>query len=48
MKQLELLRPGESEWNRENRFTRWTDVELNTGETHMRHREGSVATTEAG
>lgn len=25
---LVLLRHGESEWNRENRFTGWTDVEL--------------------
>ena len=23
-----LLRHGESTWNRENRFTRWTDVDL--------------------
>jgi len=29
MKQLVLLRHGESQWNRENRFTGWTDVELN-------------------
>lgn len=28
MKQIVLLRHGESEWNRENRFTGWTDVEL--------------------
>ena len=25
---LILLRHGESQWNRENRFTRWTDVDL--------------------
>ena len=25
---LVLLRHGESEWNLENRFTGWTDVEL--------------------
>jgi 2,3-bisphosphoglycerate-dependent phosphoglycerate mutase len=28
MKKLVLLRHGESEWNRENRFTGWTDVTL--------------------
>jgi 2,3-bisphosphoglycerate-dependent phosphoglycerate mutase len=28
MKKLVLLRHGESEWNRENRFTGWTDVGL--------------------
>jgi 2,3-bisphosphoglycerate-dependent phosphoglycerate mutase len=28
MKQLVLLRHGESEWNKENRFTGWTDVGL--------------------
>ena len=28
MKTLVLLRHGESEWNRENRFTGWTDVDL--------------------
>src|SRR5512145_2243163 len=28
MKTLVLLRHGESTWNRENRFTGWTDVDL--------------------
>ncbi len=28
MKTLVLLRHGESDWNRENRFTGWTDVDL--------------------
>lgn len=28
MKQLILLRHGQSEWNLENRFTGWTDVDL--------------------
>ena len=28
MKTLVLLRHGESEWNLENRFTGWTDVDL--------------------
>jgi bisphosphoglycerate-dependent phosphoglycerate mutase family 1 len=26
--QLVLLRHGESEWNKDNRFTGWTDVDL--------------------
>ena len=28
MKQIVLLRHGESAWNKENRFTGWTDVDL--------------------
>ena len=28
MKKLVLLRHGESAWNKENRFTGWTDVDL--------------------
>ena len=28
MKKIILLRHGESQWNLENRFTGWTDVEL--------------------
>jgi 2,3-bisphosphoglycerate-dependent phosphoglycerate mutase len=28
MKKLVLLRHGESEWNKDNRFTGWTDVDL--------------------
>lgn len=28
MKKLVLIRHGESKWNKENRFTGWTDVEL--------------------
>ena len=28
MKQIVLLRHGESVWNKENRFTGWTDVPL--------------------
>jgi 2,3-bisphosphoglycerate-dependent phosphoglycerate mutase len=37
MHTLVLLRHGESTWNRENRFTGWTDVELtDTGVTQAR------------
>ena len=28
MKRIVLLRHGESQWNRENKFTGWTDVDL--------------------
>lgn len=28
MKKLVLVRHGESQWNKENRFTGWTDVDL--------------------
>jgi 2,3-bisphosphoglycerate-dependent phosphoglycerate mutase len=28
MKKIVLLRHGESSWNKENRFTGWTDVDL--------------------
>src|SRR6202158_3400315 len=31
MHRLVLLRHGESTWNKENRFTGWTDVELSDG-----------------
>ena len=31
MPALVLLRHGESEWNKENRFTGWTDVDLSQG-----------------
>ncbi len=37
MHKLVLLRHGESVWNRENRFTGWTDVDLtDTGRTQAR------------
>lgn len=34
MKTLVLLRHGESDWNRENRFTGWTDVDLSEKGRH--------------
>ena len=52
MKKIVLLRHGESEWNRENRFTGWTDVDLSekgvaeaarAGETLLREGRASVS-----
>ncbi|MBN2001940.1 MAG: 2,3-diphosphoglycerate-dependent phosphoglycerate mutase [Anaerolineae bacterium] len=40
MMKLTLLRHGESEWNRENRFSGWTDVDLSD--------QGKVEAREAG
>ena len=40
MKRIVLLRHGESQWNRENRFTGWTDVDLSD--------RGRAEATEAG
>ncbi len=38
MKRIVLLRHGESVWNRENRFTGWTDVDLSEqGEVEAAH-----------
>ncbi|SNB75272.1 phosphoglycerate mutase [Arboricoccus pini] len=39
MRQLVLLRHGQSTWNRENRFTGWTDVDL----SEQGHREAERA-----
>jgi 2,3-bisphosphoglycerate-dependent phosphoglycerate mutase len=40
MHKLILLRHGESDWNRENRFTGWTDVDLSTKGIEEAHRAG--------
>ena len=40
MKKLVLLRHGESEWNKQNRFTGWTDVDLSV--------QGVIEADEAG
>lgn len=40
MKKLVLLRHGESEWNKQNRFTGWTDVDLSN--------QGVIEAEEAG
>jgi 2,3-bisphosphoglycerate-dependent phosphoglycerate mutase len=42
MKQLVLLRHGESVWNRENRFTGWTDVDLTEQGIAEARRAGSA------
>ncbi|HEY2381590.1 MAG TPA: 2,3-diphosphoglycerate-dependent phosphoglycerate mutase [Terriglobia bacterium] len=40
MKTLVLLRHGESTWNRENRFTGWTDVDLSPAGVEEAHAAG--------
>ncbi len=40
MHPLTLLRHGESDWNRENRFTGWTDVDLSPAGAEEAHRAG--------
>ena len=40
MRKLVLLRHGESEWNKQNRFSGWTDVDLS--------REGILEAEKAG
>ena len=40
MIRLVLLRHGESTWNRENRFTGWTDVDLTEKGSGRRTRRG--------
>jgi 2,3-bisphosphoglycerate-dependent phosphoglycerate mutase len=39
---LILLRHGESIWNRENRFTGWTDVDLSTRGTEEAHKAAEL------
>lgn len=42
MKKVVLLRHGESEWNKENRFTGWTDVALNENGVREAVEAGSI------
>jgi 2,3-bisphosphoglycerate-dependent phosphoglycerate mutase len=42
MHKLILLRHGESDWNRENRFTGWTDVDLSQAGIEEARRSGQV------
>ncbi len=40
MYRLVLIRHGESEWNKENRFTGWTDVDLSENGVNEAHEAG--------
>lgn len=42
MYKVVLLRHGESDWNRENRFTGWTDVDLSEKGTEEAHQAGKT------
>src|SRR5258708_35434933 len=42
MHKLVLLRHGESDWNRENRFTGWTDVDLSQKGVEEARAEGRL------
>ena len=42
MKKIVLLRHGESAWNRENRFTGWTDVDLTENGVGEAYRAGEL------
>lgn len=46
MKKLVLLRHGESTWNRENRFTGWTDVDLTDRGVEEARRAGRLLAEE--
>jgi len=43
---LVLIRHGESTWNKENRFTGWTDVELSDKGREEAHEGGRVLKAE--
>lgn len=42
MRSLVLLRHGESDWNRENRFTGWTDIDLSEAGLAEAHEAGRL------
>ena len=42
MKKVVLIRHGESQWNKENRFTGWTDVDLTEYGTHEAVKAGEL------
>jgi 2,3-bisphosphoglycerate-dependent phosphoglycerate mutase len=43
---LVLLRHGESDWNKENRFTGWTDIDLNEKGIEEAHQAGKLLLAE--
>jgi 2,3-bisphosphoglycerate-dependent phosphoglycerate mutase len=47
MYKIVLLRHGESTWNKENRFTGWTDVELTEQGGAEAHAAGQLRKGEA-
>jgi 2,3-bisphosphoglycerate-dependent phosphoglycerate mutase len=46
MKKVVLLRHGESSWNKENRFTGWTDVDLSEKGVQEAHEAGQTLRNE--
>ena len=46
MVKLVLLRHGESQWNLENRFTGWTDVDLTPKGEQEAQTSGKILTEE--
>ena len=46
MKRLVMLRHGESVWNKENRFTGWTNVDLSEKGVEEAHKAGQLLRTE--
>lgn len=46
MKRLVLIRHGESNWNKENRFTGWTDVDLSNKGIEEAHQAGQLLKAE--
>lgn len=46
MQKLVLLRHGESVWNKENRFTGWTDVDLSEKGVEEAHEAGRILRSE--
>ena len=46
MKRLVMLRHGESVWNKENRFTGWTNVDLSEKGVEEAHKAGQLLRAE--